>query len=84
MVTLTFSKENLMNASTLLIQQSFGQLNRVTPRRPSQIKVVSHQILLNKGENRYWRCGGPHKKKSLAPTPTIANLVFITRFTFMI
>jgi len=33
MVTFKFSKENLKNAFTPLIQQSFGQPNRVAPKK---------------------------------------------------
>ncbi len=39
MVTFRFSKENLKNASTPLTQQSFGQPNRVAPKKPKEVKL---------------------------------------------
>lgn len=39
MVTFRFSKENLMNTSTPLIQQSFGQLSKVAQKKPKEAKL---------------------------------------------
>jgi hypothetical protein len=52
--------------------------------------VYPHYIILNRGDNRCWRCDGPHQKKDClnflqpqAPTLTLNNLVLITRFIIM-